>query len=485
MWLKNERWLKPLENKTLIDAFNLTYCFYRKRYVTMIGNVTKTVPHPYGDAVIDSHLAGSYALCVFSGDKATRFITVDIDTGGKKVVRQVVNAFVELGIPSDRIYISLSGKKGYHVDIFFEPWIYNDKAKNLYELMIWRTGLDPNKVEFAPSPTRAIKLPLGVHAKTSNRCWFVDPETLDPIKDFNYIYRIKPVDHDTISDVLREQNKKRWNELYVEMMCDESGRDNTINKEIVFNDEYYDKMRLIIPGTRHDTMVRISCDLRSYGAEEPQIVKALTGFYYRQDRSMISSSEREVLQDIEDIASWAVKQVKVTHYRPSPNEGITRHAVLNASDIESILQGSTSTSRRIALLIYSFCRIFGSSHVSYRFISDTIGCSVATVKNSINDLMKKNIISRKSGGINYRNGRLIRQSNTYFIPGSGKLSEKDNPDAFVFNNTISAEPMDDLYYGAMIHFFTPEYLKKHLTKPELRECERRLADDTEGADTES
>ena len=485
MWLKNERWFKPLENKALLDAFNRTYCFYRQRYVMMIGDRMDTINHPYGDAVIDSHLAGSYALCVFSGDKATRFITVDIDTGGKKIVRQVVDAFVELGIPRDRIYISLSGRKGYHVDIFFEPWIYNDKAKNLYELMIWRTGLDPKKVEFAPSQSRAIKLPLGIHAKTGNRCWFVDPETLEPIEDFNYIYEIKPVDHEVIWDILREQNKKRWNELYAEMICDESGKDDTIQKEIVFNDEYYNNMRLIVPGTRHDTMVRIACDLRSYGAEEAQIRKALIGFYYRQDKDLISSSEREVFQDIEDIVAWAGKRVKVTHYRPSPNHENMKHAVLKLEDIENVLQGSTSTSRRIALLIYSFCRIFGSSHMSYRFITETIGCSVATVKNAINDLMEKHIINRRSGGIGYRNGKLVRESNTYFIPGSGKLSEGDNPDAFVFNNTISIDTFDDLYYGAMLHFFTPEYLKKYLTKPELRECERRLADGADGAGVES
>ena len=444
-----------------------------------------TIMHPYGDAVIDSHLAGSYALCVFSGDKATRFITVDIDTGGKKVVRQVVDAFVELGIPRDRIYISLSGRKGYHVDIFFEPWIYNEKAKNLYELMIWRTGLDPKKVEFAPSITRAIKLPLGVHAKTGNRCWFVDQETLDPVEDFDYIYRIRPIPYEEICESVKEWNKKHWNELYIEMICGDNDGGND-GVEIMFDDEYYESKRLIMPGTRHDTMVGIAYDLRTYGAAAQQIKKALTGFYYRQDRRMINSSEREVLADIESIAQWAEESVPVRKYRPSPNEGVQRSVVLTLGDVENILQGSTSASRRIALLIYSFCRIFGVSHMSYNFITDTLGCSVATVKNSVNDLLKLHIIRRKSGGLYYKNGRLIRQANTYFIDdGSGRLNAEDHPDAFKFRKAICADTFDDLYYGAMIHFFTPEYLKKHLTKPELRECERRLADGAEGAGNES
>ena len=99
--------------------FKNTYCFYRQKYVIMDSQYTKTVAHYFTDKVIESHIDGKYALCVFAGPKVTRFISVDVDEGGKKVVRQVVDTFVKFGIPMDRIYVSTSGRKGYHVDIFF------------------------------------------------------------------------------------------------------------------------------------------------------------------------------------------------------------------------------------------------------------------------------------------------------------------------------------------------------------------------------
>ena len=464
-----------MEYKALIERLNQTYCFYRQRYVMMIGNGMQTIPHGYGDKVIQSHLEGRYALCVFSGDKATRFLSVDIDAGGKKAVRSVIDAFVELGIPRDRIYVSLSGGKGYHVDIFFCPWIYNDKAKNLYELMIWKTGLDTKKVELTPTPKDSIKIPLGVHAKKGKRCWFVDRDTMEPIESFDYLFEIEPVDYELINDVVREGNKKRWNELYAEMVCEGTGQDTTVCREIVFDDDYYNSMRLIVPGTRHETMVRIARDLRTYGAVAPQIRKALTGFYFRQDPKMIGSSEREVMNDIEDIANWAEENIPIKKYRPSPNEGIQRNIVLKLEDAEQIMRVATRSSRKIALLIYSFCRMFGASHMSYNYISETLGCSVATVKNSINDLLEHNIISRESGGCHYQYGKLVRKSNTYFIANSGgKLNEEDDPEAFVFPEKITNASVDDLYYGLILHFFNIEQLRQYLSKPELDECKRRM-----------
>lgn len=477
MWLKNEKGLEPLKNKGLIDSFNNTYCFCRKHYRIMIGTTVKTIDHPFGDKVIESHLEGNYALCVYSGDKCTRFMTIDVDQGGKKVTHQVVNALIEMGIPEDRIYVSISGKKGYHVDLFFSPWIYNEKAKNLYELVMWRTGLDPKKVEFFPTPTQAIKLPLGVHSKTGSRCWFVDRKTLEPIEDFEYINNIETIEFDTVNNVVREWNKKHWNEMYADMICEDTGHDKTVQKEIVFDDEYYEGMQLVMPGTRHDTMIRIARDLRNYGANAIQIEKALRGFYYRQDPLYINSSEREVLEDIEDIAWWAEKRVPVTHYRPSPNEGVQRKIILKREDAGKIILGSTSASRRIALLIYSFCRMFGAAHISYDYISRTLGYSMATAKNAINDLISLRVINRQSGGCHYQNGRLVRKSNTYFIPDNGKrITEDECPDAFMFERHIDKESFDDLYYGLMTFYFSPEYLEEYLTKPEVAECRRRAAD---------
>ena len=456
--------------KALIESFNKTYLYYRRRYVIMTTKTTETVKHGYSDKTVMSHLDGRYALAVFSGDKATRFLSVDVDAGGKKAARQVIDAFIAMGIPAELIYVSISGKKGYHVDIFFDPFIYNSQAKNLYELMIWRTGLDPRKVEYRPTPTQAIKIPLGIHAQTGMRCWFADRETLEPIEDMEYILGIQFLAAERICSILKEQNKRRWNELYAEMVCEGTGQDTSITREIEFNDDYYESHRLTRTGTRHDTMLRIACDMRSYGAKRGQIEKALKGFYYRQDPWTIESTEKEVLDDIEDIAIWAEENVRVRRYRPSPN-GERRPIRFTKEDIGGILAAPTSASRRIALLLFAYIKLFGSAHVSYNTIAETVGCSLATVKTAISELCKRRIVGRQSGGCMVRNGALHRKSNTYYMPDPKPWEmppdEAIAADSHEYTGVVGADTLDEIYYGTLAGICKPWYLERFLTKPEM------------------
>lgn len=465
------RRLEALKNKEVVESLKNTYCFFKQDYAIMDEKYNKTIGHYFKDKVIESHLDGKYALCVFAGPKATRFMTVDVDAGGKHAVRQVIDAFVKLGIPGDRIYVSMSGRKGYHVDIFFSPCIRNERARNLYDLMIWQTGLDPKKVEFLPTDKRPIKIPLGIHPQTGNRCWFLDRETLKPIERMEYINEIQPVDCATIYNVLKTWNKRRWNELYAEMVCEDTGRDTSIEKEIEFNEAYYERKRLTAPGTRHSTMITIATDLRHYGANSHQIKKALRGFYYRQDPAMITSSERKVLDDIDDIAEWAEESVPVVRYRRSPNEGTPRVISFNKYDINYILLGRTSATRKVALLLWSYCKMFGAAHLSYATIAETVGCKVATAETAVKSLIDGKIISRMSGGCHYVNGRLVRKSNTYFIPKDkiyGCPCDSDLvAESAEFSVIITKENFTSYYYGVLAAICRPEYLAKFLTKPEM------------------
>lgn len=455
----------------IVDALKRTYCFYRQRYVFMAGGYTKTVNHYYKDRVIESHLGGYYALCVFAGEKATRFISVDVDAGGKPAVRKVMDTFEQLGIPRERMYVSTSGKKGYHVDIFFDPWVYNEKAKNLYDLMIWKSGLDPKKVEFRPTPKQAVKIPLGLHSATRKRCWFLDRETLEPIEDMGYIKTISPMPAGDLLPILKKWNKLRWNELYADMICNDSGRDNSLGREIVFDSTYYESKTLAQPGTRHDTMVEIARDLRTYGANAQQIAKALRGFYYRQDPRMIESSERVVMDDIEDIAEWAEESVMVTRRRPSAGEGAPRAYKIDKYDISAILMAPTDAARRVAFLIYAYCKMFGAAHLSYERIAEDAGCSLASAKNAVGELVKRRIVGRESGGCHYRNGMLVRKANTYFAP-KNHIFGCPAPESLVaeeveVSEKITAETFLPIYYGVLRGLCRPEYLRMFLTKPEF------------------
>ena len=459
--------MKNNDFSDIVEFFKKTYCFYRQDYVMMDSKFTKTVGHYYTDTVIKSHIEGKYALCVFAGPKTTRFLSVDIDIGGKKVVRQVMDAFERLGIPRERMYISTSGRKGYHVDIFFSPWLYNDKAKNLYELMIWKTGLDPKKVEYRPTATQAIKIPLGVHAKTGNRCWFLDRDTLQPIERLDYIGEIIPIEADVVLGILKEWNKKRWNELYADMIC----ASENVTRNVVFDDAYYESHRITASGTRHETMVRIACDLRHYGANQFQIAKALRGFYYHQDTIFMESSEKEVLYDIDSIAQWAEESVPILEYRKSPNDGKIKKVTFDKYDAAYILHAPTSAARKVAFLIWTYCKVFGAARISYWTIADIVGCTTATAKTAVSKLVERKLIYRKSGGCHYSNGKLVRKSNTYYIP-TDKNIECLCADAGTYElcERIGKENISSFYYRMLAAVCSPEYLMEFLTKTELEEC---------------
>ena len=286
-----------------------------------------------------------------------------------------------------------------------------------------------------------------------------------------------------VYELLRTWNKKRWNELYADMICNDTGRDESIQRDIEFNTEYYERHRISESGTRHNVMVEIACDLRHYGANRFQIRKALIGFYYKQDPVYIETSEEEVLDDIDAIAVWAEEYVPVwKHRKGAVSEPKT--VVFNKEDVNYILMGPTNAARKVAFLIWSYCKMFGASHISYATIAKTVGCTVATVETAVRKLIENGVISRKSGGCHYKNGMLIRESNTYFIPGERKLCCPADGEivgeTYSFKEQITAESFPNIYYRCLSGICTIDYLAKFLTKPEIEECKKRNEADEDG-----
>jgi len=460
----------------IIFAIKERYCFYRQKYVVMAPQYTKTCMHYFKDAVIQSHLDGNYALGVFAGEKATRFISFDVDAGGKAAVRLIVDTLVRLGFPKDRIYVSTSGRKGYHIDMFFYPYIYNNTAKNIYDIVIWQTQLDPKKVEFRPTHTQAIKLPLGIHAKTGRRCWFLDTETLEPVEDLWYICRTETIPAESVSGILRTWNRKLWNERYVEMICGDSGSvgNTVLEYDVDDKNSYYAKNRLTSTGTRHDMMLKIARDVRLCGANKFQIAKILNGWYYRQDPVYIDSTPDEVSVDIREISEWAEANVPVIKKRNVSKE--RKPIVFTKYDINYVLLAPTSAARKAALLIWTYCKIYGASHISYEAIANTIGCVPATAQTAVAALVKNHIINKESGGLHYGAGGLVKKTNTYFIPKEKTLACPADAwlvaEEYEYVGEFNKENFNSYYYKVLGGLCTDEYLARFLTKPELAEVQK-------------
>lgn len=454
------------------------YCGYRQKYVIMTPEYTKTVNHEYSDKVIESHVRGSYAVGVFAGPKTTKFISFDVDAGGKAAVRKVISALADNGIPRDKIYASLSGRKGYHVDLFFDPFVYNDVAKNIYDLVMWTAKLDPSKIEFRPTNTQAIKLPLGIHATTRQRCWYLDPISLEPIEDIEYIYNIEKIPADFIRDIRANWNRRRWNELYAEMVCgdaDDVGKHDKVSG----NTKHFSRLegyRLTDPHTRHETMVEIARNKRIAGASADTIYKILMEWYSEQDRRLIESSTKEVRADAKEIAEWAERSVPVLRVN-RPEEGGPK---FTKYDMYYIMKAKTATSRRVAVLLYLLCKLYGEARISYDRIAEIIGCSLTSVKAAITEIANSRIITRQSGGLYIREGQMVKKSNTYTLPRRREVAcLKDDEviaDEYVFADKYDPAKFGEIYYTILGNICAEDYLARHISQRELEEVRKYVYD---------
>ena len=174
------------------------YISYRGRYVMMLpqaGKIfvpkTRSGPAKLTNRAVCQHVNRQIAIGVFAGAHASKFICFDVDLPDPSEVRRLMDAMVFYGVPRDLIYVSTSGGKGYHVELFFDGLVYTDRLRTFFDCVVLKAESNPLKVEFRPTNGLSIKLPLSVHFKTGRVCWYLDRDTLQPIEDPAYVLQIQ------------------------------------------------------------------------------------------------------------------------------------------------------------------------------------------------------------------------------------------------------------------------------------------------------
>ena len=464
----------------LIVAFLERYCGYRQKYIFVTSDKTVnpprmkviTQPHHIDSALLAGHLAGKYAVGVFAGPRATKFISIDVDLGEPAVVHRVVDTLAELGIPRDAQHVSFSGKKGYHVDIFFDGPVWNNKALGLYKLMIAHSGLDERKVEFRPTHTQGIKLPLGVHQGTGNRCWFVNRETLEPIKDLNYLLGVKPIAPQVVFDIVEAHKAELYPKIGRRPFVERRGRGN--QKVAIPSD-----LMVTETGTRHKKQMRIGMLARLRGCDESEIVDAQMAWYDAQNAALMETSRAEAESEAWNIAGWMMK-----HVTPSPqfgcaaNDDDTAPAVkLGYREIMMVLKQRTKAMRMVLFLLLIYNKRYGSAKMAYSTMAHHLSVDEKTVRRSIAELVDNGMVMKMRGDWNYKDGGY--DTNAYIICGKmpGPLPRKYVvADEITFDRWINRETFEECYLGALAGLCTEEYLAKYLTKPEMAKIRRLNAD---------
>lgn len=463
-----------MDEKGAANRLSDLYGFYRKKYVMMVdGNVVTRVSHLSGSTFL-GHVYGNYALAVFAGPRSTKFITFDVDVHDPELVRSVMAALEHLGIPREYQHVSTSGGKGYHIDVFFDCFVYNSVAKNLYSLVIDLVGCTIHDVEFRPTNTQSIKLPLTRHYRTGNYCWFLDRDTLDSIETLDYLDSIVPFHANDIAELVRIGNRERWYRKYAECieLCDDDAQPVQHAHGGHMDLDRLPQVERV--GTRHNLMAKIAAKLRVCGYSEDSIHEQLMDWYEAQDKSLISSCPEEVEADAYELAAWAwsdtfhmPERAAVTYERRE------RHAVLRRRDIRYILAGGSYCGHLLMFFLLVKVTIYGRYKISVGSLSQIVGCTDGTISECISAIKAKRLIDIKSGGMVMRNGKMHRVVNEYARPEKLTLRYPDRSDVPVDECNvpdICEANIRDEYFRFMTTMCADDYLRKNMRPSEYADC---------------
>jgi len=365
---------------------------------------------------IHNHLRGAYNVAVFCSQKSSKFICFDVDVNDEGVVRKLIDVLVDLGFDRERIYISISGGKGYHVEIFFDKVVANESIAKLYNIVIERGGFNPEKVEFRPTPTQPIRLPLSKHYKTGVWSWYCSQETLKPIDSELYIFEIEQVPRERLDEILAAVPPPKA----------EHHVDYTVRQGEISVDENSLPV-LVHRNTRHNTSVKIAVYLRNCGMGEAEIRAALTDWVARQDRDLIDSTDEEIAADNAEIAKWAGGIEAKAH--------AAKTIVINSADLNFILNGKTKNDRRLLFRMVMVFKVFGRDNTSQDLMARSLGMHKKTVGTRLKRLWTDRVVTMKYGrSQKLANGLWTSAPNTY-LPGAIMRQVLD-PDDFVANYEI-------------------------------------------------
>ena len=462
--------------KEIIQKINDLYILYRQKWLKFDTTGYSTISSTITDYHVKNHLQGHYTLGVFAGSIFTKFICFDVDVKdpqlAKWTVYKLVDTLQEIGIPGEYIYISTSGNKGYHVEIFFNKPVFNTDIKQFYLMVLNYTKLlniDYGKVELRPTHTQGVKIPLGKHFTTNRICWYTDFERgLKPIEDYNYILCIQQMDTEFFYDIL---NKAKDSIDITEQQAIEYENIVARHKPLKIYDENIDpdvtieaienliKTGLKMQGTRHNSLLKI-CKLNKYnGMSAEENKQFLIEWMAKQNKRMYTSKWEDVLKDIDLI-------VKYTYERNYLLVTKRKDITITSNEIEEILKIKGKNHKLVlyALLVHSkrYANKDGVFYMSYEQMKNATGIdSRTTLIKIINELEKSNLIKviRNISG----NNKLIKDTNRYKI--NLLCSFLYNPEN-VKSITICDKNCQNCFNACLCRLFDNKKLKTMLTRRE-------------------
>ena len=467
--------------KEIIQKINDLYILYRQKWLKFDTTGYSTISSTITDYHVRNHLQGHYTLGVFAGEIFTKFICFDVDVKdpqlAKWTVYKLVNTLQEVGILGEYIYISTSGNKGYHVEIFFNKPVFNTDIKQFYLMVLnyaeLLNNIDYGKVELRPTHTQGVKLPLGKHFVTNRICWYVDYEKgLKPIEDINYILTIQQMDSEYFYDILNktkdsiditEQQALEYENIVAKHRPLKIYKENIDPDVTIEAIENLIKTGLKMQGTRHNALLKI-CKLNKYnGMSAEENKQFLIEWMEKQDKRTYTTKWEDVLKDIDLIIQYTYER---NYSLVTKRKDIT----ITSNEVEEILKIKGKNHKLVlyTLLVHSkrYANKDGIFSMAYSQMVNATGLSDKTVKTIIKELEQLNIIQvfrSKEYNYNKELNKSIQDTNKYKINlYCVKLYNPEN----VKSITICDKNCQNCFNACLCRLFDNKQLKTMLTRRE-------------------
>ncbi|MDD4594972.1 MAG: helix-turn-helix domain-containing protein [Methanobacteriaceae archaeon] len=378
-------------------------------------------------------------------------------------------------------YISNSGGKGYHVEIFIDDLIPVTTAQRFYNLVINKAevfGYD-GEVEFRPTNKQGVKLPLGINQKyfrIGGYCSFCNIE--DGLKEktekenYEYFLNIRKIKREVINDILNieedsleHKNLKKkiqeteeviteHNELPIYNPTEEYSLDK-------INDIYVNGLKTT--GSRHNACFNIAKFLKYHGCNKEETEKHLIDWMKEQDKRYYTTPLNEALEDIKEIVEYVYSHD--LYITPQKEE-----IEVSFNEINEIIIKCPKKNQKLLLysmLIHSkrFATKSGIFYMTYKQMSEATGLVRDTLIKQVNKLEKLGVIEVvERNGKNYEFNRELNipvsKPNKYKITldveGAGNIKHIN------YNNIDTVDDFKD----CLGKYYTKSEIKKLLSRRE-------------------
>lgn len=181
------------EQEQILNELNALYVRRRDKYIvfnrkieswqTLTANTQRRIP-PLTDRALQQHLRGESCYGIVSNSATSHLIVFDIDmnpTDSLTALKLLTDELKRLGVSEEQMLCSWSGRRGFHVALFFEEEVSKAVLVSFYESIREKLGYSKQELEGKAIGGQGVKLPLGINFKNKdleydNFCYLVTSE---------------------------------------------------------------------------------------------------------------------------------------------------------------------------------------------------------------------------------------------------------------------------------------------------------------------